>query len=48
MATEEVWEAAVVPTLEWFAEIRLSETMIDDHDRDTYEAALAAVLRTHT
>jgi hypothetical protein len=43
----DVWEAAVVPTAEWFAAIRLSQTMMVDHDKDTYELALSAVICRH-
>ena len=40
-----VWEAAIVPTASWFAAICVSETMLADHGRATYEAALRAVAR---
>lgn len=39
-----LWEAAVVPTSEWFSEIRLSENMTRDHSRRCYYGAIDAVL----
>ena len=39
-----VWEAAVVPTCDWFTQIVLSETMLSDHDKSTYDEAVSAVL----
>jgi hypothetical protein len=42
------WEAAVIPTAHWFNEIRISEHMMRDHRRETYQSAIDAVLRGMT
>lgn len=39
-----IWEAAVVPTCDWFTSIVLSETMLSDHSRKVYTEAVLAVL----
>ena len=41
-------EAAVIPTAHWFNEIRISEHMMRDHRRETYQSAIDAVLRGMT